>query len=723
MKIILLLVTLFFTIGINAQLIEVEFQNKTEEASFIAEGEVVSENFFYADGSQDIYTIYELSIFKIFKGDESNISNENRMYVILPGGRIGNEELLVEPNLNLEVGEVGTILLKNNTVAATDLGYPSNLLYEPIQNAQSRFSYDCETGEVLGFFQTFPSIPNFYDQLSGFSGQTTIEVQAYEPCILPIPADPQAIVITGFSPASAPAGAQEILTITGTGFGATQGSQGVFFYKHSQPGALSRLPTSQFISWTDTQIELYVPYYAGTGRFAIGYVSSHVYSSTDLIIPYSETNVANPPSGSNAIYYQTRHVRDTPGGAGGYIWELNTAFAANTDAVDAFDRARENWVCDTRMNWYIDAATTSINTPTTDNINVVTFDASMSSGVLGLCYTRFSNCGGERYVTEQDLTFNSATNWNFTTNSPTSSEVDFESVALHELGHSRLLNHVIDPNKVMHRSASLGNERRTISADEQTGGLSINERSTNIFNEICGQDAMIGIFCPPPFTTGIPDINFEEELIYLEYDWGPPDGWVYTENINTVGYLDLDGLDIADLTGIEDFIALQTLTCMDNNITSLELSNNPELISLQLNNNPLINLNVKNGNNTAIELFSTLNNPDLYCIEVDDEEYSTTNWTGIDPQTGFSEDCILGISDISEINISIYPNPASDIINIVTEIDAGIMIYDIQGRLIINEIQLYAGDNKLDVSNYKTGIYFIKISSVENSIIKRVIIE
>jgi len=32
-------------------------------------------------------------------------------------------------------------------------------------------------------------------------------------------------------------------------------------------------------------------------------------------------------------------------------------------------------------------------------------------------------------------------------------------------------------------------------------------------------------------------------------------------------------------------------------------------------------------------------NNQLYCIEVDDATWSTANWTNIDPQHYFSEDC------------------------------------------------------------------------------------
>ena len=55
--------------------------------------------------------------------------------------------------------------------------------------------------------------------------------------------------------------------------------------------------------------------------------------------------------------------------------------------------------------------------------------------------------------------------------------------------------------------------------------------------------------------------------------------------------------------------------------------------------NQLTSLDLKNGNNTNIVYFRTNNNNQLYCIDVDDSYYSTSNWNEIDPQHYFSEDC------------------------------------------------------------------------------------
>jgi len=85
---------------------------------------------------------------------------------------------------------------------------------------------------------------------------------------------------------------------------------------------------------------------------------------------------------------------------------------------------------------------------------------------------------------------------------------------------------------------------------------------------------------------------------------------------------------------------LGSLICSNNSLSTLDLSQNTFLDFLICTyNTPLTALNVANGNNLNFGYFRADNNPNLTCIEVDDAIWSTSNWTNIDPQTSFSEDC------------------------------------------------------------------------------------
>ena len=117
--------------------------------------------------------------------------------------------------------------------------------------------------------------------------------------------------------------------------------------------------------------------------------------------------------------------------------------------------------------------------------------------------------------------------------------------------------------------------------------------------------------------TYVPDDNFEQALINLGYD-NALDDYVTTANISTVTSLDVNSQNISDLTGIEDFIALEYLFCYNNQLTNLNVSNNPALhhlycfgnllTTLDVSNSPCLNwqepaFNANGGWNTTIDNF------------------------------------------------------------------------------------------------------------------------
>jgi Leucine-rich repeat (LRR) protein len=105
------------------------------------------------------------------------------------------------------------------------------------------------------------------------------------------------------------------------------------------------------------------------------------------------------------------------------------------------------------------------------------------------------------------------------------------------------------------------------------------------------------LLCLPMIGFGqtlIPDANFEQALINLGYDTGTPNGSVPTANIDTVTSLDVWNDSIADLTGIEDFTALTSLSCYGNQLTSLDVSQNTALADLYCHSNQLTSLDVSN---------------------------------------------------------------------------------------------------------------------------------
>ena len=86
--------------------------------------------------------------------------------------------------------------------------------------------------------------------------------------------------------------------------------------------------------------------------------------------------------------------------------------------------------------------------------------------------------------------------------------------------------------------------------------------------------------------TYVPDDTFEQRLINLGYD-SVLDDYITTSSIDTVTRLFIDWSNacgippISDLTGIEDFVALELFECPYNQIANLDLSNNTSLKYLE----------------------------------------------------------------------------------------------------------------------------------------------
>jgi len=92
--------------------------------------------------------------------------------------------------------------------------------------------------------------------------------------------------------------------------------------------------------------------------------------------------------------------------------------------------------------------------------------------------------------------------------------------------------------------------------------------------------------------TLIPDLNFEKKLIALGIDSGATDGKVLTSNISFLTSLDVSSSSISNFTGIQDFVALTSLNCSNNQLKTLDVSKNIALTSLDCFYNQITSLDL-----------------------------------------------------------------------------------------------------------------------------------
>lgn len=88
-------------------------------------------------------------------------------------------------------------------------------------------------------------------------------------------------------------------------------------------------------------------------------------------------------------------------------------------------------------------------------------------------------------------------------------------------------------------------------------------------------------------------------------------------------------------------------------------------------------------------------------------------------------DVVLAVNDLKkENNISIYPNPANDVINISADFTVNkIEVFDVSGRLVFKTVGIAHSktDNKtINISNIKSGIYFVKVYGKSGVFIKKI---
>ena len=134
----------------------------------------------------------------------------------------------------------------------------------------------------------------------------------------------------------------------------------------------------------------------------------------------------------------------------------------------------------------------------------------------------------------------------------------------------------------------------------------------------------------------IPDANFKAYLVgntAIEYFTALTNLLCHANQLTDIDvsqntaltHLDCNSNQLTNLD-VSGATALTYLHCASNQLTSLNVSNNTALIHLYCYDNQLTSLDLRNGNNFN-NGFNTINNTNLYCIDVDDAAWSTANWT------------------------------------------------------------------------------------------------
>ena len=150
----------------------------------------------------------------------------------------------------------------------------------------------------------------------------------------------------------------------------------------------------------------------------------------------------------------------------------------------------------------------------------------------------------------------------------------------------------------------------------------------------------------------IPDSNFEQALINIGVDQ-ILDGFVGYGGISVIEYLDISNKNISNLSGIEYFDNLKWLYCNNNQLTTLDLSNQTALQLLYCDNNQITSLDITNNSSllyldasqNLISEIDLTNNTLLTTLRVNNNQLSTldiVNNTGL-KTLNFANNAIISL--------------------------------------------------------------------------------
>ena len=258
--------------------------------------------------------------------------------------------------------------------------------------------------------------------------------------------------IDSISPSSGPAGTGFQATITGTNFGATQGTSTVIFWRRG-----STYVEAPAVSWSDTQIVCEVPSGASSGDTSHGVrVTTSVGTSNDYPFTVSFSYSGHKWFGTNPM--------------GEKYW-INPNTADCTGEWRAVIEAMQTWNNVDNANFYFEyGGLTSATNYSYNGYNEIMW-VNYDTGSIATCITWYNAATGE--ISESDIVFNDLDfTWD-TNGSPPPCHMDVQNIATHELGHSLCLLDLYgtaDSEKTMYGyGACQETKKRTLEAEDIAG--------------------------------------------------------------------------------------------------------------------------------------------------------------------------------------------------------------------------------------------------------------
>ncbi|WP_298512550.1 T9SS type A sorting domain-containing protein [uncultured Kordia sp.] len=158
----------------------------------------------------------------------------------------------------------------------------------------------------------------------------------------------------------------------------------------------------------------------------------------------------------------------------------------------------------------------------------------------------------------------------------------------------------------------------------------------------------------------VPDMNFEQALVNQNIDSdGIVNGFVLRSDVINITYLDVNSSNISDLTGIEAFTSLETLFVYNNNLTTVNLSQNTALTGLLIAINQLTSIDVSNNtnlislslNNNSISDIDLSANTNLEQVYIENNDLTSLDVSALN----LLEELVIPNNMVTTLNLSQNP--------------------------------------------------------------------
>jgi hypothetical protein len=491
-----LYIAFFYSLVISGQCmsIPVSLSERVHSSESIVLGYVTAKTPYLYEPNGRIYTLNKLEVIAWLKNGKSL----HHIYVITQGGILDNKATVVTPSLQLDPANEYIVFLEadNYKLDHKQIRQSEPYAIQAMAYADAQGVLTKQFGKYTdAYSEPEQEEQSIFQKIRDLTGEDAITPEGI--LFLPRPFDGgrisgRSVTISNFTPNPTNAGTVEtadFLTITGNNFGSNAGT---VFYRNADNGGTNYISSgvaSDNVSWSNTQVVNKVASQGGTGTIRVQTSGGQNFDSNNsLNVTFSHLALNEMFFGWSQVTRQRPRLLNL-NNQGGYTFVYNTNFNSNSDRVAAFERALNSWRCNTFVNFRVEGST-SVGLNSSDGINVVIMDSSLPAGTLAVTYQSFLGAGNSScqqantvwWTSDIDIAFrttpSSNTSWNYGPGSSQNNQYDFESVALHELGHAHGLGHIINTNAVMYFAITQGTDTRNLAGSEIAGGEAKMDYST-----------------------------------------------------------------------------------------------------------------------------------------------------------------------------------------------------------------------------------------------------